>query len=214
MIASLRERRRQMLQAEILRAARVLIAEKGLAMSMDELAARVGISKPTLYGHFATKEDLIVAAIAQMLQRLLAVVETDTEGQPPLQRLLVLLRTGIAMMFEDGITSFQPIAPEIIQLVRSRPETIDCVQRLDTAVVGLIQQGIAQGSIDPSLNLTGVVLAFFALAQAPKFACLSSVTLAHPAAIANTLATIFAQGVAVRDPSGVTPDGSRVTGHA
>ena len=53
MTVSLRERRRQLLYDEILTAVGELLGEKGYsAMSMDELAARVGISKPTLYSIF------------------------------------------------------------------------------------------------------------------------------------------------------------------
>jgi AcrR family transcriptional regulator len=56
MTLTLRERQKQALREEIMNAAQELVAEKGYgAMSMDELAARVGISKPTLYAHFANK---------------------------------------------------------------------------------------------------------------------------------------------------------------
>lgn len=195
MTAPLRERRRQMLQDEILQSARGLIAEKGLAMSMDELATRVGISKPTLYSHFATKEDLIAAAFAQMLGRLLAVAEAHMEEQKPLQCLLTLLRTAVQMLLEDGATSYQPISPELIQLVRSRAETAECIQRLDAAVVQLIQRAIAEGDIDPELDFSAVVLAFLAFTQSPKLACLSQVKPSNPTVVAATLATIFERGV-------------------
>ena len=69
MTNSLRQRRRQMLEAEILDATREILAERGyVAMSMDDLAAQVGISKPTLYSHFATKDEIIVATILREVQ--------------------------------------------------------------------------------------------------------------------------------------------------
>jgi AcrR family transcriptional regulator len=56
MTVPLRERRRQLLRDEILQAAAALLNEKGYAaMSMDELAGRAGISKPTLYGYVREK---------------------------------------------------------------------------------------------------------------------------------------------------------------
>jgi AcrR family transcriptional regulator len=68
MAHSLRERRRQMLREEILEATHQLLTERGYAaMSMDDLAARVGVSKPTLYNQFPTKEDLIAATKGRSL---------------------------------------------------------------------------------------------------------------------------------------------------
>ena len=43
-----------------------LLAEKGFeAMTVDEVAAAVGIAKASLYKHFPSKEDLAAAAMAQ-----------------------------------------------------------------------------------------------------------------------------------------------------
>ena len=52
----------QMLQARedaIMRVVNQLLAEKGFdAMTVDEVAAKVGIAKASLYKHFPSKEDL------------------------------------------------------------------------------------------------------------------------------------------------------------
>ncbi|MFL5699301.1 MAG: helix-turn-helix domain-containing protein, partial [Ktedonobacteraceae bacterium] len=57
---TLKERQRQEREALILQAAEEVLIEKGYhEMSMDEIAARVGISKGTVYLHFASKEDLV-----------------------------------------------------------------------------------------------------------------------------------------------------------
>ncbi|MGZ6812033.1 MAG: helix-turn-helix domain-containing protein, partial [Blastococcus sp.] len=51
----------------ILDAARAELAERGYArMSIDAVAARAGVSKPTVYLRHATKADLATAAIASM----------------------------------------------------------------------------------------------------------------------------------------------------
>ena len=57
---SLKERQREERAALILRAASDLLIEKGYHdASMDEIAARAGISKGALYLHFAGKEALL-----------------------------------------------------------------------------------------------------------------------------------------------------------
>ena len=57
----------QMLQARedaIIRTVNRLLAEKGFeAMTVDEVAADVGIAKASLYKHFPSKEDLALSLI-------------------------------------------------------------------------------------------------------------------------------------------------------
>jgi AcrR family transcriptional regulator len=195
MVMSLRERRRQMLRDEILQAARELAIEKGtITYSMDELAARVGISKPTLYSHFATKEDLIVAAAAQSMQHLLHVIDTQLSGQTPLQSLLLLMRTAIQMLFEEGVTVYRPMSPEIIKLIHSNEETYAYVQRIDDTISNLIQQGIEQGEIDPALDPPTVMLALHGLIHALRFETIH-VQISEQATVIHTLLTLFERGI-------------------
>ena len=61
----------QMLQARedaIVQAVNRLLAEKGFdLMTVDEVAAEVGIAKASLYKHFPSKEDLAAAAMVRVL---------------------------------------------------------------------------------------------------------------------------------------------------
>ena len=63
----------QMLQARedaIIQTASRLLAEKGFeAMTVDEVAANVGIAKASLYKHFPSKEDLAAAAMVKLMQK-------------------------------------------------------------------------------------------------------------------------------------------------
>jgi TetR/AcrR family transcriptional regulator, regulator of autoinduction and epiphytic fitness len=52
-----------------------LLAEKGFdAMTVDEVAADVGIAKASLYKHFTSKEELAAAAMIRVLDHALAVI--------------------------------------------------------------------------------------------------------------------------------------------
>jgi AcrR family transcriptional regulator len=65
-VCSLRQKQRQERLELILQAAEQVFAEKGYRdTSMDEIAARVGIGTATIYAHFSSKEDLMVAAILE-----------------------------------------------------------------------------------------------------------------------------------------------------
>src|SRR5438309_9607886 len=78
---SLKEKQRQEREALILKAAEEILSEKGYhETSMDEIAARVGVAKGTVYLHFPSKEDLVVAIFARDMQQFLQAVEVAIEG--------------------------------------------------------------------------------------------------------------------------------------
>ena len=57
-------------------AANRLLADKGFdAMTVDEVAAEVGIAKASLYKHFSSKEALAAAAMIRVLYHALAQIE-------------------------------------------------------------------------------------------------------------------------------------------
>jgi AcrR family transcriptional regulator len=61
MAEGLRERRRRQTQAEVANAAVDLVVERGLAnVTVDDIAARAGISRSTFFNHFRSKDDALV----------------------------------------------------------------------------------------------------------------------------------------------------------
>ncbi len=72
-----------------------LLAEKGFdAMTVDEVAADVGIAKASLYKHFTSKEELAAAAMIRVLDHALAFIAT-LEAQPkarPIDQLKAVVR--------------------------------------------------------------------------------------------------------------------------
>ena len=62
------ERRKQARPGELLEAALALFVEKGFAATrVDEVAARAGVSKGTLFLYFSTKEDLLKAVVREVI---------------------------------------------------------------------------------------------------------------------------------------------------
>jgi AcrR family transcriptional regulator len=76
--AQMLEAREQAITASVNR----LLSEKGFdAMTVDEVAAEVGIAKASLYKHFNSKEELACAAMVQAIQKAQAYLE-DLNAQP------------------------------------------------------------------------------------------------------------------------------------
>lgn len=73
---SFREQVLRVREDAIVSAVNRLLAEKGFdAMTVDEVAAEVGIAKASLYKHFASKEDLAGAAMVRVLERAMGEIE-------------------------------------------------------------------------------------------------------------------------------------------
>ena len=85
-----------MLQARedaIVQAVNRLLAEKGFdLMTVDQVAAEVGIAKASLYKHFPSKEDLAAAAMVRVLSRAQAFLLTLPSDARPIEQLKALVR--------------------------------------------------------------------------------------------------------------------------
>src|SRR5579884_763575 len=91
---SVKARLREVRAAIIMDAAEEVFMEKGYHdASMDEIAARAGIAKGTLYQHFPGKEDLVFALIERALELFEQAVEqvaaaADLTARARLERIL------------------------------------------------------------------------------------------------------------------------------
>ncbi|MFE3321391.1 TetR/AcrR family transcriptional regulator [Nocardia sp. NPDC059195] len=74
---ALRNRRR------LLDAARVVYAEMGPDVGVDEIARRAGVGVGTLYRHFSTKDDLLDALLDELLEDIVRSVTRTAAQQPP-----------------------------------------------------------------------------------------------------------------------------------
>lgn len=84
-------------RAQILSMAEDLFAEHGfLEVTMDQVAAAAGVTKPIVYGHFGSKDGLLLAIIGRARTDLLAAMATAADGQTAPAE---VLRIGILEFF-------------------------------------------------------------------------------------------------------------------
>ena len=103
--------REQVLQARegaIVSSVNRLLADKGYdAMTVDEVAADVGIAKASLYKHFASKEDLAAAAMIRVLDQaltFLAGLETQPKASA-IERLKAVVRWTMELQLAGEMPS-------------------------------------------------------------------------------------------------------------
>jgi AcrR family transcriptional regulator len=108
----------------IIQAAGQMFFSRGFAkVTVDEIAAALGISKKTLYQHFASKEQLVRAVVRAMLDDTAACVEglINDDGIEFIDKLTGLMRlitTRVAQISRPFADDMQKHAPELWQEVQ------------------------------------------------------------------------------------------------
>ena len=85
-----------------------LLAEKGYdVMTVDEVAADVGIAKASLYKHFTSKEELAAAAMVRTLDRALTLMTglQDRSAMPEIDRLKAAARWTMEVQLAGAMPS-------------------------------------------------------------------------------------------------------------
>jgi AcrR family transcriptional regulator len=121
--------RRSQRRGQILTAAWDIAAESGLgAVSLHEVARRVGIRQPSLYGYVSSKLDLYDTMFAQAYEQLLARLDAAASTGTAREQLLRLSRVVLDFVVEDPprqqllfqrtIPGFEPSPPSYALAMR------------------------------------------------------------------------------------------------
>jgi len=103
-----RARARRALRAEITNQALALFSQRGFdAVTADELAEVVGVSRRTLFRLFATKEDIVVAAFENLGETALAAVRERSADEPPWTAMRRALGAAVAELEDRRETFFE-----------------------------------------------------------------------------------------------------------
>jgi TetR/AcrR family transcriptional regulator, regulator of autoinduction and epiphytic fitness len=147
-----------------------LLAEKGFdMMTVDEVAADVGIAKASLYKHFASKEALAAEAMVRVLQRTLEAARQQAERAEatPLERLREITRWALQVQLAGEM----PILPSQnsklrAELIGHKPY-IDLLMEVSECLGAWIVRAQAEGALDRSLPPQVVLYTLFARACDP-----------------------------------------------
>lgn len=149
--AERRRRNRAEVTAAILEVARAVMRERGVAgLSLHEVARRVGMRAPSLYGYFASKAALYDTLFRQGLAQLRATLQRLAYERP--------FWEGLDGAFE-AYHVFGTEAPELYHLVFERPvpgfvpsaESMTASRALLSELREQVAHAIARGEIAPPL---------------------------------------------------------------
>lgn len=200
---SLKEKQHQEREALILQIAEEVLLEKGYhETSMDEIAARVGVAKGTLYRHFPGKEDLVVAIFVHDHQQFTRAVDAalamETSVGAKLEAFLRFMYGG----FFSKRTQLLYTIQNSFDLQRLFAEKGNHVRELwegvAARITALVEEGKAAGELDTSVPTKVMVNAFFGLLSPKNYARLIVEEDMSPAELASYLTRIYLNGVGLK----------------
>lgn len=147
---SRRERRKEARPGELLAAALELFVEKGFAATRsEEVAARAGVSKGTLFLYFPTKDELFKAVVRENISGRFR--ELNQEFRQFEGSSADMLRQGLLLWWERvGATQASGISKLIMSEARNFPELADfcqheVIQPCQELICWILQRGIDRG---------------------------------------------------------------------
>lgn len=194
----------QMLQARaeaIIQTVNHLLASKGYeAMTVDEVAADVGIAKASLYKHFSSKEDLAAAAMVSVMRRAMAFLDSLPPDADPMDN----LRAVVAWTMGLKLAGEMPSLPSQNSILRAaligNKDYMDGLIEVSDMLGGWIEAAQAQGSLNPKLPAIAVLYTLYARACDPVLEFLKMSELYSDEEIINLVMMTCFEGLNARAP--------------
>ncbi len=165
--------RQQVLQAReeaIVASVNRLLAEKGFdLMTVDEVAADVGIAKASLYKHFTSKEELAAAAMIRVLDRALQFLDglrSDVQASP-LDQLKAVARWTMQVQLAGEMPSLPAQNSSLRAALVTNKVYLDRLMEVSDRLGAWITAAQQRGEIDPALPGEVVLYTLFARACDP-----------------------------------------------
>jgi TetR/AcrR family transcriptional regulator, regulator of autoinduction and epiphytic fitness len=165
---SFREQMHLAREDAIVSAVNRLLAEKGFeAMTVDEVAAEVGIAKASLYKHFPSKEDLAAAAMVKVMNRARAFLDSLDPGAPPVELLRQVARWTMEVQLAGEMPSLPSENSSLRAVLGTHKDYVDGLMEVSDRLGAWIEAGQKQGALNAALPPIAVLYTLYARACDP-----------------------------------------------
>lgn len=165
---SFKEQMHQAREEAIVAAASRLLGEKGFeAMTVDDVAAAVGIAKASLYKHFAGKDDLCAAAMVHVVERVQRFLAAQPPGLDAMDRVRALLRWSLQLQLTDEMPLLLSRNSGLAGPLRECEAYQASLQEISAQISGWIVEAQAAGQISRELPPDVVLCALLARSADP-----------------------------------------------
>lgn len=156
-----RERQREAKRNAVLQAAAQLFNERGFhATSLDDIAARLNVTKPTLYYYIKNKDEILLQCVRQGLDMMLEGIEASrAAGGKAIDQLMTCMQVYARIVTMDFGMCLIRVGDEQVP-PESRKELRRLKSAIDQEFRRLVAEGVAEGSIQPcDPKITAFVIA-------------------------------------------------------
>ena len=152
----------------IVQAVNRLLAEKGFdGMTVDEVAARVGIAKASLYKHFPSKEDLAAAAMVRVMRQAQQFFGALSNEDSPLDNLRAAVRWTMEVKLAGDMPSLPSQNSSLRATLMGNKDYMDGLIEVSDRLGAWIEAAQVNGSINPKFPAIAVLYTLFARACDP-----------------------------------------------
>jgi TetR/AcrR family transcriptional regulator of autoinduction and epiphytic fitness len=145
-----------------------LLAEKGFeAMTVDEVAANVGIAKASLYKHFPSKEDLAAAAMVRVMRRAQAFLASLPAQAAALDNLRAVARWTMEVKLAGEMPSLPSQNSTLRATLIASTDYMEGLMDVSDRLGAWIEAAQAQGTLNPKLPAIAVLYTLYARACDP-----------------------------------------------
>lgn len=139
-------------ESAVLDATTQILGDKGYdLMTMDDVANAVGISKPSLYKHFKSKEELTGAALIRLIDGAIDYLKEVDDHLSPLEKLSMLLEWSLRVRLQGGMP-FLPSTNASVRAMLMRNMTyVTRILKLNGQVEKLVVAAQKKGELNPVL---------------------------------------------------------------
>jgi len=188
----------QLREEAILAAAASTLASKGFdLMTMDDVATAVGISKPSLYKHFKSKDELVGEAMIRLLDGAQQELQRLPEDLAPLERLRALLEWALRVRLGGGLPLMPSTSAHVRDMLIRNLRYMKRVLTLNNQIEALVREAKARGELRPELPDSVILFSYYARTCDPTVDYLRLYAKMADEQIIEHLIAVFFRGVGV-----------------
>jgi AcrR family transcriptional regulator len=147
----------------ILDAATVVLSSKGYdLMTMDDVAGAVGISKPSLYKHFKSKDELVGDAMVRLLDGAIEQVDALPQQLGASEKLEALLEWALRVRLGGGLPFLPSTSPHVRDMLMRNFKYMTRVLKLNRMLESLVKQAQKEGQLDAALPPDVILFSYYA----------------------------------------------------